>query len=180
MSQRFRIADIADSRALVALVNGAYRGDSSRRGWTTEADFLGGQRVDFEGIQETLGLPESVILVLETEQGRIHGCVHLKMQTRGVCYLGMLTVDPGVQAQGLGSSLLVFAEEFAVSRWLARSMEMTVISRRSELVAWYERRGYRTTGERKRFPYGDERFGLPAVDDLEFLVLRKNFPEGSL
>jgi len=50
---------------------------------------------------------------------------------------------------------------------------MTVIRQRPELIAWYERRGYRLTGERRSFPYGDERFGQPNRDDLEFVVLEK-------
>ena len=50
---------------------------------------------------------------------------------------------------------------------------MTVIEQRSELLAWYARRGYRSTGEKEPFPYGNPRFGLPKREDLRFLVLEK-------
>src|SRR4051794_13241714 len=42
----FREAGPADLGAIVALVESAYRGESSRAGWTTEADLLDGQRTD--------------------------------------------------------------------------------------------------------------------------------------
>jgi len=51
---------------------------------------------------------------------------------------------------------------------------MTVIEQRAELIAWYERRGYRRSGEYQPFPYGDERFGIPRRDDLRFEVLVKD------
>jgi hypothetical protein len=50
---------------------------------------------------------------------------------------------------------------------------MTVLSARPELLAFYERRGYSRTGERRPFPYGVSRYGLPRRDDLEFEVLLK-------
>jgi hypothetical protein len=52
-------------------------------------------------------------------------------------------------------------------------MHMTVISVREDLIAWYVRRGYRRTGQTSPFPYGDERFGVPTRDDLEFELLTK-------
>ena len=52
-------------------------------------------------------------------------------------------------------------------------MEMTVIANRGELIAWYERRGYVLTGERRPFPLDDPRFGLPKTRDLAFVVLEK-------
>ena len=52
-------------------------------------------------------------------------------------------------------------------------MEMTVITQRRELIAWYERRGYTVTGESRPFPHSDERFGLPRRTDLVFEVLAK-------
>src|SRR5262245_27016447 len=166
-----RPATPADADAIVALVNSAYRGDSSRAGWTTEADLLGGQRVDVEGVIATVAAPDNVILLYEEEDG-LQGCVQLE-RTGDDCYLGMLTVRPTKQSTGLGRRLLEAAERWAVQRWSSRSMHMTVIVQRLELIAWYERRGYRRTGTRKPFPYGDQRFGLPRRTDLEFDVLSK-------
>jgi ribosomal protein S18 acetylase RimI-like enzyme len=166
-----RQASATDASALVALVNSAYRGDSSKAGWTTEADLLGGQRIDVERIVQTIAAPGNVILLCE-QDGAPVACVHLE-RTAHDCYLGMLTVEPTRQRGGLGRQLLESAERWAIEHWSSRAMHMTVIVQRTELIAWYERRGYRRTGERKPFPYGDERFGLPQRADLVFDVLKK-------
>lgn len=166
-----RPATLDDVSALVALVNSAYRGDSSRAGWTTEADLLGGQRVDAEGVAGTIRQTDHVILVHESDAGLL-ACVLLERVGDGA-YLGMLTVRPTAQGGGIGRRLLESAEGFAAARWQSRSIHMTVIVQRPELIAWYERRGYRRTGELRPFPYGDERFGLPKRSDLAFEVLRK-------
>ena len=88
-------------------------------------------------------------------------------------YLGMLTVRPDLQARGLGRRMLQEAERYAAAQG-ARRMRMTVITVRDTLIAWYERRGYRRTGELLPFPYGHDRFGLPQRDDLQFEVLEKS------
>ena len=166
-----RAATLEDASALVTLINSAYRGESSKAGWSTEADLLDGQRTDVDWIADMIRSPGHVILVHE-EDGQLVGCVHLE-RTGGDCYLGLLTVLPTLQARGVGRQLIAAAETWAVEHWSSRSMHMTVITLRKELVAWYERRGYQRTGTRKPFPYGDERFGLPRRPDLEFEVLRK-------
>lgn len=166
-----RAAVAADSVALAAFVNSAFRGDTSKAGWTTEADLLDGQRVDVDRIAETIAAPGNVILLHELD-GLLVACVHLQ-RTAADCYLGMLTVRPTMQGSGVGRQLLEAAERWAVEHWSSRAMRMTVLVQRPELIAWYERRGYRRTGERKPFPYGDERFGLPRRPDLVFDVLRK-------
>jgi len=171
-----RVATAADAPAVAALVNSAYRGESSKAGWTTEADLLGGQRVDGARLVEMIMTPDNVILLFEAD-GALLGCVHLE-RTGEDCYLGMLTVKPTSQGGGLGRQLLEAAERWAIEHWFSRIMHMTVITQRAELIAWYERRGYRRTGERKPFPYGDERFGLPRRDDLVFDVLRKQLASG--
>lgn len=173
---RARPATEAEIPALVELVNSAYRGDSSRGGWTTEADLLGGQRTDVDTLGEQLRAAGTTVLVAE-EAGRLLGCVLVEPVTSSVgvleAYLGMLTVDPRIQTRGIGSVLVQAAEAFARDAMSARAIRMTVIAQRSELIAWYERRGYARTGETQPFPYGDARFGLPKRDDLHFVVLRK-------
>src|SRR3954465_934680 len=99
-----RVATGADVPALVALVNSAYRGDSSKAGWTTEADLLDGQRVDTDGLVDTITTPGNVVLVHE-EDGAPAACVHLA-RTGKDCYLGMLAVRPVAQGSGLGGQLL--------------------------------------------------------------------------
>ena len=174
---RFRDAVRADVAAVVALVESAYRGDASRAGWTTEADFLDGQRVDPVGVTDIVSRLDSRVLLLEESVANggvaaLLACCHLERQG-DACYFGMFSVRPSQQAAGIGKMMLAEAERIARDEWGSRRLEMTVISIRSELIQWYLRRGYRQTGRFKPFPYGDERFGIPRRADLRFELLEK-------
>ncbi|MFH9855727.1 GNAT family N-acetyltransferase [Streptomyces althioticus] len=167
----FRDATAADVDALVELIESAYRGESSRTGWTTEADILHGQRTDREGVLEVVDAPDSRLLTVERD-GRIVACCQLEHRG-GNAYFGMFAVSPALQGAGLGRTVIAEAERQARERWGVTEMHMTVITVREDLIAWYERRGYRRTGRTTPFPYGDERFGIPQRDDLEFELLVK-------
>ena len=158
----------ADIPALNQLVNSAYRGDSSRKGWTTEADLLSGIRTDEAGLQAMLDKPNATILTYKTDSQLI-GCVYLEKKGDNL-YLGMLTVSPELQAGGIGRTLLEATENQARAQH-CRAITMTVIPQRTELLAWYQRRGYSPTGETQPFP-DDPRFGLPN-QALSFIVLEK-------
>ncbi|MEU8932416.1 N-acetyltransferase [Streptomyces sp. NPDC048409] len=167
----FRDATDADVDALVALIESAYRGDASRAGWTTEADILEGQRTDPEGVLQVVKAPDATLLTVERD-GRTVACCQL--EHRGThAYFGMFAVSPALQGGGLGKSVIAEAERRARQDWGATEMHMTVISVREDLIAWYERRGYRRTGRMTPFPYGDERFGIPQRADLQFELLVK-------
>ncbi|MFF3906708.1 GNAT family N-acetyltransferase [Streptomyces sp. NPDC001848] len=167
----FRDATEADIDALVALIESAYRGDASRAGWTTEADILEGQRTDPEGVLEVVKSPDSRLLTVERD-GAIIACCQI--ERRGDhAYFGMFAVSPTLQGGGLGKVVIAEAERTARETWGVKEMQMTVISVRNDLIAWYERRGYRRTGQMSPFPYGDERFGIPQRDDLQFELLVK-------
>ncbi len=167
----WRDAVVADIDAVVRLVESAYRGDASRAGWTTEADLLDGQRIDAQGIAELIADPSARILLGEHE-GRLVACCELRRQD-DCAYFGMFSVRPDVQARGIGNRVLAEAERVAREAWQCTAMQMTVIDVRDELIAWYERRGYRRTGVHKPFPYGDARYGIPRRDDLRFEILHK-------
>lgn len=167
----FRNATPADIDAIVALVTSAYRGDASRAGWTTEADLLDGNRIDPEVLRTDLERPRSRVLLAEADGG-LQACAHVADED-GAGYFGMFAVRPGLQGGGLGKQLLAECERIARDEWQLPVMRMTVIDVRAELIAYYERRGYRRTGEFKPFPYGDSRFGQPKRDDLRFEVLEK-------
>ncbi|MEU3405897.1 GNAT family N-acetyltransferase [Streptomyces sp. NPDC006670] len=167
----FRTAVEEDVPALVALVESAYRGDASRAGWTTEADYLDGQRTDPGGVGAIIADPDSTLLVVE-RAGELVACCQL--EHRGDhAYFGMFAVRPGLQGAGLGKEVMAEAERRAREDWKVAEMRMTVVNVREELIAYYVRRGYRRTGELSPFPYGDERFGIPLRDDLAFELLVK-------
>ena len=162
-------ATIEDVPQLNALINSAYRGDSSREGWTTEADLLDGVRTDEGLLADALNTPNTVLLKY-VEEGALLGCVRLDTHGNKL-YLGMLTVSPKLQGRGIGKELLAAAEREA-SKQGCTTIYMTVISIRTELIEWYERHGYLRTGERKPFKTEDARFGVAKVP-LEFVVLEK-------
>ncbi|MCK7592710.1 GNAT family N-acetyltransferase [Pseudomarimonas salicorniae] len=167
----FRAATEADIPALVPLVTSAYRGESSRQGWTTEADILDGNRIVPEVLETDIRRPRSRILIAERD-GEMLACAHV-CDEGGIGYFGMFAVRPDLQNAGLGRRVLAEAERVAREDWQLPLMRMTVIDLREELIAWYERRGYRRTGIKKPFPATDPRFGLPRRDDLRFEVLEK-------
>jgi ribosomal protein S18 acetylase RimI-like enzyme len=171
MALTFRPATLADSDRVIALVESAYRGDASRAGWTTEADFLDGRRTGPDDIAAILARPRSQLLLAEND-GELVACAHVAVED-GAGYFGMFSVSPGLQGGGVGKQVLAEAERIAHQDWACPTMRMTVIDIRDELIAFYERRGYVRTGVKKPFPYGDARFGLPKRNDLRFEVLEK-------
>lgn len=163
-------ATLNDVAELVTLVNSGYRGEISKKGWTTEANMIDGQRIDAEGIIEQMTDPNAVILKKINEDGQIAGCVYLQKQSDKL-YLGMLTVSPLLQANGLGRQLLAAAEDYARSINY-QTIAMTVITTRTELLDWYQRRGYTKTGE--IIPLNiTERNGI-LKQPLEMFKLQKN------
>ncbi|MCX7033654.1 MAG: GNAT family N-acetyltransferase [Arenimonas sp.] len=168
----FRAAVPADAETVVGLVESAYRGEASRTGWTTEADLLDGRRTGVDDVLASIAQPQSQVMLAERD-GRLLACAHVAVDD-GAGYFGMFSVVPGLQRAGVGKQVLAEAERIARDVYGQRTMRMTVIDVRDELIAYYERRGYRRTGIKKPFPYGDARFGLPKRDDLRFEVLEKS------
>ena len=161
-------ATIQDVKVLNVLVNSAYRGESSRKGWTCEADLLGGIRITEEELTGTIQETDTTILKYSENQ-KIIACMMLVEKTDKL-YLGMLTVSPELQGGGIGKQLLKQAEIIAKEKGLPK-IGMTVISARRELIDWYKRHGYVETGEREPFLI-DYHFGDPK-QFLEFIVMEK-------
>ncbi len=169
----FRPATAADVSLIQPLVHHAYRGDRARVGWTHEADLLDAARIDEETLAQSVNDPSQVIILAE-RGGVLIGCVHVTDKGEGLAYLGMLTVDATRQGGGLGRRLIDQAEQTARARFATDRMEMTVIVQRTELIDWYQRRGYRLTGETRPFPTTDPRFGVPRRSDLAFVVMERD------
>lgn len=156
---------------IVRLLNTAYRGESSRKGWTTEADLIAGDvRTDLQNVTSVMAIPGSVFLLYTTADGNPDGCVNLQVQ-EGRLYLGMFSVHPELQGAGIGKKLLMAAEEYARFAGVKR-IYMSVISVRDELISWYKRHGYTDTGERKEFR--EDGLSGTHLRTLEFMTLEKN------
>jgi ribosomal protein S18 acetylase RimI-like enzyme len=165
-------ATLEDVSALNKLINSAYRGESSKKGWTTEANLLEGKRTNEDELTEIIQNKKNTILKF-TENNEIIGCV-LLIEKEHQLYLGMLTVSPELQNSGVGKKLMQQAEIHASTLGLSKIV-MTVISVREELISWYKRNGYVDTGAREPFPVGDVHIPI-SNQPLEFMVLEKRIP----
>ena len=155
---------------IVDLLNSAYRGERSQKGWTTEAHLISGDvRTDEADVLNVFQQPGSIILKYSNDAGEIVGTVNLQQHERGI-YLGMFAVNPNLQGGGIGKQLLKAADEHAKKVGSA-TIYMSVISVRSELIDWYKRHGYAETGERK--PFVQDNLTGTHLQPLEFLILEK-------
>jgi ribosomal protein S18 acetylase RimI-like enzyme len=168
MTIALRAADRDDLAAIVTLMNRAFRGEQS---WSTEAPYISGDRANEAMLQQEIA-HGAQLLIAENDSHKIEGCVSLKSISPQKWYLGSLAVDPALQNSGFGRRLLQASEDYAANAGATR-IEITVVNVRDAIIAWYERRGYVRTGETRPFPYGDNRFGTPLRDDLNFVVLEK-------
>jgi GNAT superfamily N-acetyltransferase len=171
---QFRSATGADVPAVVALVRSAYRGESSRAGWTTEADLVSDRRIDEEGVALLVVSPVARVILAE-RAGELVACCELRWVDSALAYFGMFAVEPTLQSGGIGGALLTEAERVARDEWNCRALEMTVIDVRDELLRWYSSRGYVATGERRAFPVDPD---YPPKTDLHFSVLHRELRAG--
>lgn len=162
-------AILADVRQLNILVNSAYRGETSQLGWTTEAHLLDGIRIDETTLTSYFNDDKIIILKNTNESGQITGCVYLEVRTPKL-YVGMFSVSPLLQGKGIGKDLLLATETYA-KQLNCDTLIITVISTRSELIDWYQRRGFKATGEIEPFHEGTK-FGIPK-QHIELVVMEK-------
>ncbi|MDR0777334.1 MAG: GNAT family N-acetyltransferase [Azonexus sp.] len=174
MSLEFRVADRADAGQIAALVNSAYRPTTQDAGWTHEAHLVAGDRITAEQVLSLFDQQSAILLLCAA--AKIVACVHVQGDQPGTAYIGMLATDPKRQAQGLGKQMLRHAEAYATAHFAAMTLNMTVLSSRPELLAFYERRGYALTGEIKEYPLSAE-IGRPLAPDIHLLALVKTPPK---
>lgn len=165
-----RPANLLDVEAIVALVNVAYRGETSRQGWTTEADLLDGLRTTAAEVQQLIESSHSTLL-LAVNNHEIVASVCLE-QVADAAHIGMFVVRPDLQGSGLGKQLLTYAESYARQHWTVKKFVMYVITLRHELIAFYERRGYQRTGILKTFPVNPEMW-QPKLSGLQLELFEK-------
>ena len=148
------------------LFRSCYRGDSARKGWSNEADLLDGDRTTPEEVAAMIAAPEKRVLLAERD-GALVGTVTITDLGGALAYMGLLCIDPDLQAGGLGRALVREVEQLAVCEFGAKRMELIVVDVREELIAWYERRGYTRTGELRPFP-------LPMDVPYKMVVLERS------
>jgi ribosomal protein S18 acetylase RimI-like enzyme len=169
-----RIAQVSDTPVICALVNAAYRGETSRAGWTTEADLLSGVRTSERTIQALIESQDACILLGEEAGGVVAACICLERQADSaqMVHLGMIAVSPLLQNRGYGKTMILAAEKLAKAQWEAQRAEMMVISLRKELIEFYQRLGDQATGETVPFPHQPDMWQAQ-VENMQLIVLQK-------
>ena len=164
------IAMPEDAPTLVKLINSAYRGDQSKKGWTTEADIIGGEyRILLPDLEALIQKQGVVFLLSVNEEQQTEGSVFLEKRGDQL-YLGMLSVHPDLQTRGTGKQLMLAAEDQA-RQMGCQSIIMRVIHLRKELIDWYLRRGYYDTGKTEAYiPPSYESVSIP----FHFVILQKD------
>ncbi|WP_370640187.1 GNAT family N-acetyltransferase [Aurantimonas sp. HBX-1] len=143
----------SDVPELVALVNSAYRSPGAVAGWTDERGLLEGPRADRQAILTALDHGRMRVL-RPSSGGAPVACVHIALDEDLGWYLSLLAVDPDQQGKGVGGALLEEVARQAIEAGILR-LRITVIKQRRDLIAWYEARGFRSTGETVPFPCDD-------------------------
>ena len=137
--ENIRIAEASDAEALTFLINQAFQ---------VEKFFLDADRITVAEVRQRF--ETGVFLVLE-ESRMMRACVYLENQGERA-YLGLLSVDPASQGQGLGSVLLASAEQYCRSAG-CRFVDLRVVNLRKELPPFYRGHGYVESGQ-EPFPEG--------------------------
>ncbi|HDU8164134.1 GNAT family N-acetyltransferase [Acinetobacter baumannii] len=167
----FRLAEFSDIPTLVELINQSYR-EQQGRSWTTEVEYVKGQRINKEQLKQQLELPNSVLLIGEIDSSKVVTCIGLTFQSNTV-EIGTFCTDPHVQNMKIGRSVLEYAEQFALHKVPELdSAIMYILNVRSELIAYYERSGYIKTGNHEPYPL-DANVGLPLIP-IKLIEMKKD------
>jgi predicted N-acetyltransferase YhbS len=167
-------AQPADAEAIAQLINSAYRGETSRAGWTTEADLIEGLRTTTQEITQLIQQPNIMLLqgILGQQVVATICCEYLQEGGKPKAKLGMIAVKPTLQNQGIGKQIIQAAEAHAYTEWQVQAYCMTVVTARDTLIAFYNRLGYQRTGLVKPFPYESNLWQVK-VDGLQFEYFEK-------
>ena len=162
-----------DAPAIADLLNRAYRPAKGEGGWNHERDLVEGERASAAQLAAMLAARDSVVL-LQEQDGKLVGCIQAERDGDDV-HPGMLAVAPARQACGVGKALFAAAENWASTQWRSRRALMSVIIARTELTAFYLRRGYHPTGQTQPYPLGAS-VGTPVQAELPLAILAKMLP----
>ena len=163
---KLELATIDEAERINDLLNLAYRG---KKGWTTEANLVNGNRSTVSDVK--LSIENSIFLIYKSNTDVV-ACICLEKDADEV-YIGAFAVHPDRQAEGLGKSILMEAEIYAINTLKAKKLVMVVLSQRTELIAFYERRGYQRLGIKKEYPL-HLNVGTPKSKYLSIEQLYKN------
>jgi len=164
---RLEKARFDQAEEICDLINLTYRGEV---GWTKETHIVQGNRSTRDEIETALNNLDAHFLVVNIQQ-QLAACIYVAKE-QDSAYIGYFSVLPNLQARGLGKQVLKQAESFALAHMDINKFVMFVVSQRPELIAFYERRGYRRTGIVEAYPV-NLGIGVPKMDGLTIEYLEK-------
>jgi len=150
------------------LINMAYRGND---GWTTETQIVDGDRTNPDEIKSILSNHNKKLLIVRQNENLV-SCVCLERKNE-CSYISMFAVNPVYQDSGIGKQVLSQAEDYSMNVLNLKKFAMIVVSSRTELISYYERRGYVLTGKTAEYPV-HLNVGIPKVSGLSLVYLEKN------
>ena len=163
----FEPASIDDAESINMLINRAYRGEE---GWTRETEIVEGERSSVNDVKELIQNPKAHLFITVIN-GTVAACICVE-EKASEAYIGTFAVHPAFQNQGIGKKVLNLAEKYAANQLGSQKLLMVVISQRKELISFYERCGYRKTGEISEYPV-HLNVGIPAVEGVTIDLLEK-------
>ena len=128
-----RVAAAADAAKITSVINAAFR--------IAEGFFVDGPRISQAEVEQLL--VKGSFLLAEVDD-KLNACVYVELRGER-SYLGLLSVDPSCQKSGLGSVLMLEAENFCRARG-SRFMDILIVNLREELPGFYRHRGYVENG----------------------------------
>ena len=171
----YRVATTSDAESLAALINDSYRSEVSKQGWTDENGLIFGPRTNENQLFNMINDGKSVFLIFSGGVDHVlKGCINVRHEAETkTANLGMFAVRPDLQNRGYGKFILSTAENYAISNWKVQKFELCVFIQRTELISYYNRRGYIDTGRRQPLRQHQMELGTILRDDLEMCTMNK-------
>ena len=128
-----RPAHLKDTDALSRLIN---------RAFVAESLWVSGERINPDGVRE---LVFKGTFLLGENNGALLACVYIERRGSSA-HIGLVSVDPNHQHQGLGSEIMTAAEAHCREAGY-HEMELRFINHRTTLKDFYSQLGYALTGK---------------------------------
>jgi GNAT superfamily N-acetyltransferase len=105
-----------------------------------------------EALLEPIGIPSNYIVpenekddvfIGAFETSKVIGCCVLTAKEDGIVQLRQMAVRPGMQAKGIGTAIIEFAEKTAI----AKRFHILMMHARDPVIGFYEKCGYSIVGE---------------------------------
>jgi len=161
-------ASIEDAERIKDLINLCYRGMD---GWTKETKIVSGDRISIDDTKTLIQKHNSKMFTVSIDETMI-ACIGIE-QKENKAYISAFAVLPSYQNMGIGKQVLSQAEEYAANQFKAKELILVVVSQRQELIEYYERRGYKRTGQISKYPV-HLNVGIPIIEGLTIEYLSKN------